>query len=86
VIAFGVIRIVEEQGIKQRFFEALMAKHEKRDLVRPKGYFPRLDQITCYAITIERITGKEIVLPEISQQWPQTDRTKTPNASPRSKG
>ena len=80
VIAFGTIRIVEDLATKQRFFESLMAKYEKRDLGQPKGFFPRLDQITCYAIAIRHMTGKEIALPGVAQQWPQLDRTKTPLA------
>ena len=82
VIAFGRIRIVEDTVTKQRFFEALMAKYEKRELGQPKGFFPRLDQITCYAVRVERMTGKQIALPDPSQQWPHIDRTKTPQARP----
>jgi uncharacterized protein len=82
VIAFGRAHIVEVEATKHRFFEMLMAKYEKRDLGQPKGFFPRLNQITCYAITIERMTGKEIRLPDISMQWPQFDRTKSPGAAP----
>jgi uncharacterized protein len=67
------------QATKQRFFEMLMTKYEKRNLDQPKGFFPRLNQITCYAVTIERMTGKEIPLPPLSEQWPAKDRTKTPN-------
>jgi uncharacterized protein len=48
--------------------------------VRPKSFFPRIDAITVYAITVERITGKEQALPPISEQWPAKDRTKTPEA------
>jgi hypothetical protein len=50
VIAFGTIRIVEEQGSKQRFFEALMAKHEKRDLgPEAQGILPasRPNRLLC---------------------------------------
>jgi nitroimidazol reductase NimA-like FMN-containing flavoprotein (pyridoxamine 5'-phosphate oxidase superfamily) len=80
VIVFGKIRVVEELGAKQRFFEALMQKYAKRDGGRPKGFFPRLDQVTLYAVTIERMTGKETSLPDVSGQWPALDRTKSPNA------
>ena len=31
-------------------------------------------------ITIERMTGKETPLPDIAEQWPAVDRTKSPNA------
>jgi len=34
-------------------------------------------------MTVERMTGKEQVLPPLSEQWPAKDRTKTPNASSR---
>jgi uncharacterized protein len=79
VVLFGAIRIVEERAIKQRFCEMLMRKYGKPDTqVRPKGFFPRLDIITVYAIAIERITGKQQALPV--QQWPAIDFTKTPDA------
>lgn len=80
VIVFGTIRIVEDAAAKQRFFDALLAKYGKPNSGRPKGFYPRLDQITLYAITIERMTGKETPLPNIAEQWPAMDRTKSPNA------
>jgi uncharacterized protein len=80
VILFGKIRVAEDKAAKQRFCEALMAKYGKPDTTRPKGFFPRLDVITVYAISVERITGKEMALPAVSEQWPAKDRTKTPNA------
>jgi uncharacterized protein len=80
VIVFGRIRIVTDAGAKQRFCEMLMAKYGKPGTDRPKGFFPRLDQITVYAITVERMTGKELALPDVSQQWPAVDMTKTPHA------
>jgi nitroimidazol reductase NimA-like FMN-containing flavoprotein (pyridoxamine 5'-phosphate oxidase superfamily) len=82
LILFGRIRIVEERAVKQRFCEALMAKYGKLDSMRPKGFFPRIDGITVYAIAVERMTGKEMALPPLSEQWPAQDRTKTPNARP----
>ena len=81
VCLFGRIRIVEDRAAKQRFCEALMAKYGKPETERPKGFFPRIDVITVYAIAAERITGKEMPLPPLSEQWPAKDRTKTPNAS-----
>jgi nitroimidazol reductase NimA-like FMN-containing flavoprotein (pyridoxamine 5'-phosphate oxidase superfamily) len=80
VCAFGRIRIVEDRAIKQRFCEALMEKYGKPETERPKGLFPRLDIITVYAIAIEGITGKEMAMPPLSEQWPAKDRTKTPDA------
>ena len=72
------IRVVEERDVKQRFCEMLMQKYGKPDTGRPKGFFPRLDIITVYAIAVERITGKQQAMP--AQQWPEVDFTRTPNA------
>jgi hypothetical protein len=80
VVAFGHIAVVEETEAKQRFCEALMAKYGPETDERPAGFFPRLDQITVYAITVERLTGKETPLPLPEQRWPAVDMTKTPNA------
>jgi nitroimidazol reductase NimA-like FMN-containing flavoprotein (pyridoxamine 5'-phosphate oxidase superfamily) len=86
VCLFGRIRIVDDRAIKQRFCEALMEKYGKPQTTRPKGFFPRLDAITVYAIAAERITGKEQALPPLSEQWPAQDRTRTPTASPSAGG
>jgi nitroimidazol reductase NimA-like FMN-containing flavoprotein (pyridoxamine 5'-phosphate oxidase superfamily) len=80
VCLFGRIRIVDDKKAKQRFCEALMAKYGKPETQRPKGFFPRIDVITVYAISVERMTGKEQSMPPLSEQWPAKDRTKTPNA------
>jgi nitroimidazol reductase NimA-like FMN-containing flavoprotein (pyridoxamine 5'-phosphate oxidase superfamily) len=80
VVLFGKIRVVEERQRKQTFCEQLMAKYGKPDTIRPKAFFPRLDIITVYAVSVERITGKEQALPPMAEQWPAKDRTKTPNA------
>jgi nitroimidazol reductase NimA-like FMN-containing flavoprotein (pyridoxamine 5'-phosphate oxidase superfamily) len=82
VIASGRIRVVDDRALKQRFCDALMAKYHGRDVGRPKSFYPRLHEITVYAISVERLTGKETVLPPVSQQWPALDRTRTPNATP----
>jgi len=82
VVLFGRIRIVEEQRQKKAFFEALMAKYADSNWDRPKNFFPRLDQVTVYAIGIERINGKENVLPAAQNRWPAVDNTKTPDATP----
>ena len=82
VVVFGKIRIVAERAAKQRFYEALMSKYRKSGPERPKAFFPRLDDVTFYAITVERMTGKETPLPDVAEQWPAKDRTKTPNAKP----
>ncbi len=80
VIAFGRIRVADDRATKQRFFDALLAKYGKPDTGRPKGFYPRLDETTVYAIDIERLTGKETQLPAVADQWPAKDNTKTPNA------
>src|SRR5882672_4332108 len=79
VIVFGKIRVVEDAETKRRFCEGLMAKYAQQDWDRPKGFFPRIDLITVYAVTVERMSGKETPLPEVSQRWPAADYTKTPN-------
>lgn len=79
-VIFGTISVVTDPAVKQRFCELLMDKYGKPDTVRPKGFFPRLDWISVYRLTIERLSGKEQVLPPIEEQWPAQDRTKTPHA------
>jgi len=81
VILFGRIEAIDEPRTKQTFCEALMAKYGKPDSTRPKGFFPRIDVITVYAISPDRMTGKGQDLPPVSQQWPARDMTKTPHAS-----
>lgn len=80
VVAFGRICVVEAREENARFCSELMRKYGSKEWDRPEEFFPRLDQITVYAITIERITGKQNPLPMVSEQWPALDRTKSPNA------
>jgi nitroimidazol reductase NimA-like FMN-containing flavoprotein (pyridoxamine 5'-phosphate oxidase superfamily) len=82
VVAFGRIRIVEDRGQKETFFDALMEKYGDPTWRRPKGFYPRLDQVTVYSITVERMTGKETLLPAASKRWPAVDNTKSPGAVP----
>jgi nitroimidazol reductase NimA-like FMN-containing flavoprotein (pyridoxamine 5'-phosphate oxidase superfamily) len=83
VILFGKIRVAEDENAKQRFFETLMGKYANPSWQeRPPGFFPRMHQITLYAFAIERMTGKRTPLPDLSNQWPASDRTVTPNADP----
>jgi len=82
VILFGQIQIAEDIATKQRFCERLMEKYGKPNSIRPKNFFPRLDAITVYVMSVERMTGKTQDLPDISEQWPAKDRSKTPNARP----
>jgi nitroimidazol reductase NimA-like FMN-containing flavoprotein (pyridoxamine 5'-phosphate oxidase superfamily) len=83
VILFGRISVADDIATRQWFCERLMEKYGKPDSIRPKNFFPRLDAITVYAMRVERMTGKERLLPELCEQWPAKDRTKTPHARPR---
>jgi uncharacterized protein len=79
VIAFGTIRVIESGDVKKRFCDELMAKYADKVWDRPKGFYPRLDDICVYGITIERLTGKETFLPVSEQRWPAIDKTKSPH-------
>src|SRR3954468_4650197 len=81
-IAYGRIRIVDDRAAKNRFFDALLAKYGTGTPGRPKSFYTRLDEVTVYAIAVERITGKHCPLPPLAEQWPALDRTKSPNAQP----
>jgi hypothetical protein len=81
-IAHGRVRIVDDRAAKARFFDALLAKYGTGAPGRPKSFYPRLDEVTVYAIAIERVSGKQCPLPALSEQWPAMDRTKSPNARP----
>jgi nitroimidazol reductase NimA-like FMN-containing flavoprotein (pyridoxamine 5'-phosphate oxidase superfamily) len=80
VLAFGSVRVVEQDEEKRRFCTALMEKYGGAIEGRPRDFFPRLDHITVYALAIERLTGKQIPLPAAQAQWPQLDRSKSPDA------
>jgi uncharacterized protein len=82
VMVFGTIEIIEDFSLKQRFFETLLDKYGTPDRDRPRDFFPRIGEVTVYAISIERITGKELTLPAVSERWPAVDRSKSPNARP----
>jgi nitroimidazol reductase NimA-like FMN-containing flavoprotein (pyridoxamine 5'-phosphate oxidase superfamily) len=82
VVVFGRIRVVEDRQQKHEFFGALMAKYGNPGWGRQRGFFPRLDQVTVYAIAVERMTGKETPLPSIANRWPALDNTKSPDAAP----
>lgn len=79
-VLFGQLTVVDDGATKQRFCEALMIKYRKGGPAREPNFFPRLDLITVYRFDIARMTGKEQVLPSVSEQWPAIDRTKTPHA------
>lgn len=82
VVAFGTMRLVTDSEEKARFCLQLMRKYADESWDRPKDFFPRLDGIDVYAMTVARVTGKHLPLPASSQRWPALDRTKSPNARP----
>jgi nitroimidazol reductase NimA-like FMN-containing flavoprotein (pyridoxamine 5'-phosphate oxidase superfamily) len=80
VTLFGSIADVEDLAAKRQFFTRLIAKYAQPDWDRPRDVLPRIEQISLYAITPERMTGKQIALPALAQRWPAVDRTKSPDA------
>jgi nitroimidazol reductase NimA-like FMN-containing flavoprotein (pyridoxamine 5'-phosphate oxidase superfamily) len=80
VVVFGRISIVAERARKAAFFDAFMDKYYGTDDTRPRGFYPRLDEVTVYVLEVERMTGKETALPAPQGQWPAVDNTKSPNA------
>jgi uncharacterized protein len=85
VIAFGKIAMVSDAAAKTLFFDRFLEKYADPRWDRPRGFYPRLDQVTVYAITIEHLTGKKGPLPGAEEQWPTRNRTKSPGAvAPRS--
>jgi uncharacterized protein len=83
VIAFGTTRIEDDREAKARFFDRFMAKYgDPAWQQRPKGFYPRLDLVTVYAIEIERVTGKKGPLPLVAERWPARNMTKSPGAKP----
>jgi nitroimidazol reductase NimA-like FMN-containing flavoprotein (pyridoxamine 5'-phosphate oxidase superfamily) len=82
VVVFGSIGIVAETGAKAQFFDRFLAKYADATWERPKGFYPRLDQVTVYRIEIDRLTGKTGPLPGPEEQWPAVNRTKSPGAVP----
>ena len=82
VIVFGTIAVIDDLALKQRFFETLLEKYGTPERDRPRGFFPRIGEVTVYAISITRITGKQLSLPGITERWPAIDSTKSPHARP----
>ena len=80
--AYGRIRVLDDRAAKMRFFDALLAKCGTGVPGRPMSFYPRLDAVTVYALSVERVTGKCCPLPPSAEQWPAHDRTKSPNALP----
>jgi nitroimidazol reductase NimA-like FMN-containing flavoprotein (pyridoxamine 5'-phosphate oxidase superfamily) len=81
VIAFGKVRLVGERAETSAFFDAFMAKYSPGEDGRPRGFYPRLDSIVVYAMSVERLSGKAILLPTAARRWPAIDRTLSPGAT-----
>jgi uncharacterized protein len=82
VVLFGRLRIVDDSAQKALFFDRLMGKYADSTWARPSGFYPRLDQVTVYAMTVERMTGKEQLLPTAQNRWPAADHSRSPTAVP----
>jgi uncharacterized protein len=80
IVGFGAIRILPEPAEKARFFDRFLEKYADPAWNHPKSFYPRLDQVTVYAIRPERITGKRTPLPPLAERWPAKNRTKSPGA------
>jgi hypothetical protein len=80
VIAFGRVRIAQAEEDKTGFFDAFMERYHPQDPDRPRGFYPRLAEVTVFALRVERLTGKQTLLPAVAERWPARDRTRTPNA------
>ncbi len=86
VIGFGPIRIEKDAAEKARFFDRFLAKYANPAWDRPKGFYPRLDEVTVYCIEPDEITGKRGALLPVGEQWPARNRTKSPGAVPPRRG
>jgi len=81
VVVFGRIEPVASAQDKSLFCDLLMRKYGGGvPPGRPQGFYPRLDVINVYRLRVERMTGKQIVLPLPAMQWPAHDRTRSPDA------
>jgi nitroimidazol reductase NimA-like FMN-containing flavoprotein (pyridoxamine 5'-phosphate oxidase superfamily) len=58
VIAFGMVRLIEDTKMKEWFFDRLLAKYGEPGWTFEPGY-PLLDRITLYELEMEVMTGKK---------------------------
>lgn len=82
VIGNGPVRAIPARDDKARFFDRFLDKYADPDWKHPAGFYPRLDDVTVYAIAPESLTGKHIHLPPLGERWPALNRTKSPGAVP----
>ncbi|HEX2863058.1 MAG TPA: pyridoxamine 5'-phosphate oxidase family protein [Deinococcales bacterium] len=84
VIVFGRIRIVDDPDEIIAFYRAFMEKYAPGDSWgREKGSFPRTGATVVYAITPEKITGKEGRLPVPAGRWTAANGPVLDPATPR---
>jgi uncharacterized protein len=82
VIGFGIVRIEDERTEKSRFFDRFLAKYADPAWGHPKSFYPRLDQVTVYSMSLDQVTGKVGPLPPLAEQWPAKNRTMSPGVTP----
>jgi nitroimidazol reductase NimA-like FMN-containing flavoprotein (pyridoxamine 5'-phosphate oxidase superfamily) len=82
VVGFGAARILPDPEDKARFFDRFIAKYADPAWDHPPSFYPRLDEVTVFAITPERMTGKRTLLPPLAERWPAKNRTRSPGAIP----
>lgn len=82
LVGFGRVAIIADREAKATFFDRFMAKYADPQWQRPKSFYPRLDEVTVYCLTPERITGKTGPLPPRAEQWPARNQTRSPGAVP----
>jgi uncharacterized protein len=84
VIMFGRIKILDDAAEKTRFYGAFMAKYAPSgSWGRERGSFPRMESTIVYAIAPEMVTGKQGLLPAVSDQWPNRNLTGSPGWKPK---
>ena len=82
VIGSGPARAEPDREAKARFFDRFLAKYADPAWNHPASFYPRLDDVTVYALQPETLTGKRITLPPLGERWPAGNRTKSPGAQP----
>jgi len=84
VIMFGRITILDDAAQKTRFYESFMAKYAPPgSWGRERGSFPRMGSTIVYAIAPQMVTGKQGILPAVSDQWPNRNLTGSPGWKPK---
>jgi nitroimidazol reductase NimA-like FMN-containing flavoprotein (pyridoxamine 5'-phosphate oxidase superfamily) len=80
VIGWGEAAIAASEEERACFFDCFMGKYADRDWRRPRGFYPRLREVTVFRIEVATITGKVGTLPGAFERWPAVNRTMSPHA------